>query len=335
MNFNTKRMKQLKIQSLAKMFEDDVIVKGIDSSKFIYGPSEFDCLVNKWSRGEVTGVIGDSGTGKTEFTTYCAVETIKNGIERGIISNVIFISLEMTTQKLGLRLFKTAKGNSEILDKVFIISRYDEEGKTKQISLKYIKEECIRYKELLGDISLIVLDHCHVLGENDPSTLNSILIMLKELAVELNSHVMALAQVNKGAGQKGEVPLDADAFLGGSQFKFICSDIMQIHRPVKRMEHHLGFSVFGYGYCKIREPDEKDGLQVLQNRLLKYDLSTRSFQKMTNDDYIQFKEAYNELLSRRTDEEKSTAFAYDITKEVKGPNGKVVVIDEIFAGDRD
>lgn len=335
MNFRDSRFKQMKIKSLGKMYEDNDITSGRDESLFIYGPEEFDCLWHRWSRGEVTGVVGDSGTGKTEFTGYCAISHIRNAIERSYKANVLYISLEMTTQKLGARLYKMAEGKEEILDKIFIISRYDDEGKSRPITIQYIKAECVKYKEILGEVSLIILDHCHVLGENDPSTLNSILIVLKEMAVELNAHVMALAQVNKGAGKKGEVPLDADSFLGGSQFKFICSDILQIHRPVKRLEHLIGFSVFGYGYCKIREPDEKDKLKVLQNKLLKYDLSTRSFKQMSFDDLKKFKEAYNELLDRRKEEDGDMAFAYDISKEVVGPNGKVTVIEEIFSGDRE
>jgi hypothetical protein len=223
----------------------------------------------------------------------------------------------------------------DLADRLFIISRYDSEGKSRSIDIKWIKREMVKYKEVVGDIVVFAIDHIHVLGENDPSTLNSIMITLKEMAVELNSFGIPMAQVNKGSGQKGEVPLDADAVLGCSQFKYVCSDIMQIHRPILRLEEEATISVMAWGYCKIREAAKADKVKRGQNKLLLYDISDRDFRKMTTNEFRTFKIWYNDLLDMKSAEEKHKAFTYDLQKEIVGKDGKVVIITEKFSGDRD
>lgn len=336
MDINLARKRALRtterIKSIAQLKREGRITGlKINKALFVNGPEEFDLLANKWSRGEVLGLIGDSSSGKSEVALYSCVKIGENNPG----SAIIYVSLEMTDEKIASRVYGMISEGSEVMDNTFIISRYDEEGRSRELDMDKIKAEVIKYKEALGDVAVLCIDHIHCLGENDPSTLNSIMITLKEMAVELNTFVIALAQVNKGAGQKGEVPLDADAVLASSQLKYICSDILQIHRPIARFESHAGFSVLGYGYCKIRESHPDDKIKKLQNKLLIYVPENRSFRQITNDETTIFKEYYNELLALKSAEEKSKAYAYDITKEVMQPNGKTVTIKEVFSGDRD
>lgn len=328
MNFANKRKDQLKIRSIGDLRRSGRVTGKINPELFVHGPPEFDLLYNKWSRGEVLGVVGDSSSGKSEVVLCMMFHILKNNPE----ASAIFVSLEMTDEKISQRWFQMTEEYPELSDRLYIISRYDDEGKAKEVSMDWIKKEVVKYKQALGDIVTLAIDHIHCLGENDPSTLNSIMITLKEMAVELNSFVVALAQVNKGAGQKGEVPLDADAVLGCSQFKYICSDILQLHRPIARFEDHAGFSVLGYGYCKIRESHPEDKIKKLQNKLLVYIPETRSFKQLSNEEVTVFKTFYEELLELKSAEEKSKAYAYDLSKEVKGQDGRMVTIKEVFTG---
>jgi hypothetical protein len=308
-----------------------VVTGGLNPALFVQGPDEFDCLVNKWSRQELLGLIGDSGVGKSEVTLSFFKSILKNNPN----SSAIYVSLEMTDEKIAQRWFKMTEKDPDLADRLFIISRYDRDGKSRVIDIKWIKKEMLKYKEVVGDIVVFAIDHIHVLGENDPSTLNSIMITLKEMAVEMNSFGIPMAQVNKGSGQKGEVPLDADAVLGCSQFKYVCSDIMQIHRPILRLEEEAGLSVMAWGYCKVREADKADKVKRGQNKLLLYDIMERGFRKMTTGEFKIFKSWYNDLLDMKSAEEKHKAFTYDLQKEIVGKDGKVVIITEKFSGDRD
>ncbi len=319
------------IRSLGDSRRAGRVTGGLNIKNFVHGPELFDLLRTKWSRSEVMGLIGDSSSGKSEVVLHIMMWILINNP----LAVALYISLEMTDEKLASRWFEMTKDYPDLADRLYIISRYDDEGKAKPVSMNWVKKEVMRYKEELGDVAVYALDHIHCLGENDPSTLNSIMVTLKEMAVELNSFGIALAQVNKGAGQKGEVPLDADSVLGCSQFKYICSDIMQIHRPIARFEDHAGFSVLGWGYCKIRESHPEDKIKKLQNKLLLYVPESRSFRPLDNGEVTIFKQYYNDLLAQKSAEEKIKAYAYDISKEVMGQNGKTVIIKEVFSGDND
>jgi len=331
MDFVAKRKKQAGIFSLGDSRRAGKVTAGLNPELFVNGPEEFDCLVNKWSRQELLGVIGDSGTGKSEVVLAMFKTMLENNPE----SNAIYVSLEMTDQKISERWGKMTKDNPELADRLYIISRYDEDGKSRKVSMKWIKKELNRYREHIGDVCVFAIDHIHCLGENDASTLNSIMITLKEMAVEMNAFGIPMAQVNKGSGQKGEVPLDADAVLGCSQFKYICSDIIQIHRPILRLEEEAQISVLGWGYAKVREADKKDKVKRGQNKLLIYDQEKRCLRNLNNTEYSTFKMYYDMLLEMKSEEEKNKAFTYDLKKEIIKKDGTKVIVTEKFSGNKD
>ncbi len=329
MNFAEKRKAQLGIKSLGDKKRSGAVTDTLDSSKFVHGPTEFDCLHTPWMRGEMMAITADSGVGKTEMVLMSMAEVLRNNPE----SIAVFVSLEMTDNTLASRWFAMTQDDPTLADRLYIVSRYDEDGKAKIIDMNWISNELTKHREVVGDIAIFAIDHFLLIGDNDLSSLNQIAVKAKELCVSLNAFGIMLAQVSKGAGQKGEVPLDSDAVYGSSSLKWIASNMMQIHRPIKRYESEAKISVIGYGYTKIREPHKDDQLQVGQNKLLKYNLDSRDFTRMDNAEYTIFKTYYNELLVARGLEQKSQAFEYDITKEVMGKNGAVVVIKEIFSGD--
>jgi ABC-type dipeptide/oligopeptide/nickel transport system ATPase component len=328
MDFMHKRREQMKVSSMADLKRSGKVTGMLNPALFVKGPEEFDCLYNHWSRQELLGLIGDSGTGKSEIVLQFFKHILKNNPN----SSAAYVSLEMTDEKIGQRWFKITEDCPELAERLFIISRYDENGKSRDVNIQWIKRELVRYREVVGDMITFAIDHIHVLGENDASTLNSMMIVLKEMAVELNAFGIPMAQVNKSSGQKGEVPLDADAVLGCSQYKYICSDIIQIHRPILRLEDEAKMSVLSWGYCKVREAHELDKVKRGQNKLMLYDQSTRNFRKMNNTELSTFKLYYNELLAMKSAEEKHKAFTYDITKEVLTKDGKKVTITEKFSG---
>lgn len=328
MKFEQKRKEQMGIYSLGDLKRSGKVTGERNPALFVHGPKEFDCLWDQWSRQELLGIIGDSGSGKSEIVLLSFMEILKNNPN----SCVIYVSLEMTDQKISQRWFKMTEDCPELADRLYVISRYDSEGVVRNVSMKWIKSELVKYKQFVGDVAAFAIDHVHCLGENDASTLNSMMISLKEMCVELNAFGIAMAQVNKSSGQKAEVPLDSDAVLGCSQFKYICSDIIQIHRPIFRLEEDAKMSVLGWGYCKTREPHDNDKARTGQNKLLLYDRKTRNFRKMNNEELGIFKTYYNSLLEMKSAEEKHKAFTYDIAKEMITKDGKKVTVTEKFSG---
>jgi len=331
LNFAEKRRAQAGIRSLGELRRKGKVKRGSDPDLFVHGTPEFDCLVHKWSRKEVLGVIGDSGVGKSEVV----LQMIKDILISNPESCGVYVSLEMTDQEIAKRWFDMTGDDEDLADRLFILSRYDEEGKSREgISMRWIKEQLNIYKDAIGDVSVFTIDHIHVIGENDPSTLNSIMVQTKEMAVNLNALGIPMAQVNKSAGGKGEIPLDADSVLACSQFKYIANNIIQIHRPILRLEEDAKLSILGWGYAKVREAHKNDQVKRGQNKLLAYDRDLRMLRKMTTEEYTVFKLYYNTLLEMKSAEERNKAFSYDLTKKIVGKDGKEVEIKEIFSGDK-
>ena len=146
MNFAEKRKKQSGIFSLGDKRRAGLVTGGLNPALFVNGPEEFDCLVNKWSRQELLGLIGDSGVGKSEVVLAMFKVILENNPD----SNAIYVSLEMTDQKISERWYKMTKDNPELGDRLFIISRYDDNGKSRKVSMEWIKRELNRYRENLG-----------------------------------------------------------------------------------------------------------------------------------------------------------------------------------------
>lgn len=316
------------IYSLGDLKRSGKVTGAMNPALFVHGPEEFDCLVNKWSRQELGGLIGDSGVGKSEVVLQFYKSILKNNPK----SSAVYVSLEMTDEKIAQRWYKITEDTPELADRLYILSRYDANGKSRDVSVQWIKKELIRYKEVVGDVITFAIDHVHCLGENDASTLNSLFIVLKEMCVELNAYGIAMAQVNKSSGQKGEVPLDSDAVLGCSQMKYICSDIIQIHRPIFRLEEDAKMSVLSWGYVKVREATKDDKVKKGQNKLLFYDNESRTFRKMSSSELSVFKLYYNELLAMKSAEEKHKAFTYDIPRETQRSDGTFVTTYDKFCG---
>ena len=328
MTFQEQRRKQARVFSLGQKFREGKVKKESNSDLFVNGPEIFDCLVHKWSRKELLGVIGDSGVGKSEVVLFM----IKSMLESNPDSHAVYVSLEMTDQEIAKRWFDMTQDNMDLADRLFILSRYDENGKSADVSMNWIQRELERYSGVIGDICCFTVDHIHVVGENDHFTLNSIMVKLKEMAVELNALGIPMAQVNKSSGKKGEAPLDADSVLGCSQFKYISNNIIQIHRPILRLEEDAKLSFLSWSYCKIRETHKNDKVKRGKNKLLLYDREKRILRKPDTYEYEVFKRYYNTMLDLRKNEENNNQYAYSIEEEVQDKDGRIRKVDKMFSG---
>lgn len=330
-NFREMREKQMKISSLGKMKSQGKIKKGKDKSLFIHGPEYFDCLIDKWSRKEVMGLLGASGVGKSEIV----LDIFKGILKNNPTGCVVFVSLEMTTQRIAERWFKMVEDDDEISDRFYVISNYDENDRAKGLSMSGISIELDKIRSIAGDVLCFAIDHLHIINPMEGDDLNKTCQRVKDLAVSSNSFGILLSQVPKSVAGKGEIPLDADSSYGCSQFKWIASYVMQIHRPIYRLEEKAGMNVLSWGYAKIREQDKNDKVKVGQNKILTYDLNDRSLRKPTAKERAEFKLYYDEMLEIKAAEEKFKAYVYDLSTEVEGKDGKVVILTDMFSGNNE
>lgn len=313
------RNKQSSKKSLGDLFREGRVKLGINPELFINGPADFDCLHDRWARKEILTVLGASGIGKSEVVLYFLKEILKNNPE----GTVCFISLEMATEKIAQRVFGMLdEGEEHLMDRFHVVSNFHDDGTCKALGTEGILLELKDIKNTYGDLLAFGLDHLHIVEQESNQDNNKVAQELKNIATTTNSFGIILSQVPKGKPQKGDIPLEADSAYNCSQLKWISSFIIQIHRPLIRIEEQLKLNILSWSYVKIREQNKEDGVKVGQNKLLLYDMESRKFKDLSREQLAMFSQYYQMVLELRAEEEDSTAFVYDTS--YKNADGTVV-----------
>lgn len=313
MTFLDKRKEQLGVKSLGDKIKSGKLKTEINPDLFVHGPPEFDCLVDKWAKKEVMGLIGGSGAGKTESIMYFFKNILENSKDDNSI--VIFVSLEMTDDRIAQRWTRLVGEDSPLTDRFFVVSNFDDEGKARELTTDAILAECQKIKQCLGvEVNAISIDHLHIIKMMQGQDLNRICQKVKDIAVTMNTFMILLSQTTKGkAGAYNDNPLDKDSSFGCSQFTWIASWVMTIHQPLGRLKGQIGdMNVLAWSYQKIREKKKNDGVIEGVYELAKYDIDTGNIKKLDNAEMMLFKTYYNEVLElRRQDDEEGEAGLYN------------------------
>lgn len=332
MSFIAKRKQQLGISSLGDLIRAGKIRTEKDSNLFIHGPNDFDCLVDKWARKEVMGLIGPSGGGKTQLTLGWFRDILLNSNDPNSVC--VFVSLEMTTDKIAQRWIKMNQDTPELADRLYIISNYDEKGKAKMLTTETILKEAEQIQNALEvDIISMGVDHLHIIEfhQGQGADYNKVCARVKELAVELNTFIVLLSQTTKGkSGAYSDKPLDADASYNCSQFKWVSSYVITIHLPLGALAGSCDLNVLAWAYQKIREKDLKDGTQVGVFNLLKYNMDNGRLTKLDRDDMFRFSNYYKQVEDIRRETEEDEGYAIYNTKI----NGKALSDREAMLYDK-
>lgn len=303
MEFKEARIKQLGIKSLGEMIRSGKVSMFKDPSSFVYGPESMDCLNDKWSKKEVLGLIGGSGAGKTQIVMDIFRNILQNSKDPNSI--VIFVSLEMTVNRIAERWQNLVGPDSPLTDRLYVVSNFDDNDKARCLTTAGILNECLRIKHILGvEIESVCIDHLHIITPSSKETLNDICQRIKDLAVETNSFTILLSQTTKGkGGALCDKPLDKDASFGCSQFAWIASYVITIHQPLASVQSETDLRCLSWGYAKVREKHKNDKIQTGQFQLLHYDIETGQLRKMTKDELFIFSNYYQLVLERRAEEQ--------------------------------
>lgn len=329
-DFMNKRKEQNGIKSLGDMRRSGLVTGRIDPTKFVKGPPKIDCLARPWHRGDMTGILAGTGVGKTSFVLYNFKHILLNNPE-GV---VVFVSLEMTAGEIAEKWFKATEDVPEIADRFYIIENYDEEGRSRELTVANIKFELRKIKETLGQtIHAFTLDHIHELNINGGSDYNPVCKELKNMSVELDTHGFILSQTTKGKGI-GDVPVPKDGCYGTSKFEWLMTNIITVFQPLRRVQKECNLPILAWQYAKIRYKNAKDKVREDMNYLLKFDYDTEDLLELSRDDKMNFEMYYEKVQELRQNEEKFKSFQFDLSTEVKGENGKIVKMEKIVGGSR-
>lgn len=314
MKFSEKRKAQLGLKSLGDMIRSGEVKTQKDPSLFVHAHPDVDCLEDKLSKLEVLGVIAPSGGGKTEWTLNQMMYILENNPEE----IGIFVSLEMASQKIAQRMNRITGGNLDILDRFYIISNFDDNGKAKMLTTDGILAEAKMYKEGLGsEVCVMAIDHLHILQptQKQGQDLNKIAQSVKDLAMELKTFIILLSQTTKGkSGSYGDKMLDKDASFNCSQFVWIASYIITLHQPLARVQSSFKLPILAWAYMKVREKSVNDKVQVGEFQLQYYEMETGRLRKLTPSEMITFSTAYHQVLEMIKEEEDNNGGAIYNTK---------------------
>lgn len=328
MDFNEQRKKQLGVRSLGDMKRSGIVSGKSDPSKFIRGPINIDCLVRQWQRGDLTGILAGAGVGKTSFLLYIYKHILENNPE-GV---VVFISLEMTAGEIAEKWYKATEDVPELADRLYIIENYDDEGKSRELSISDISIELSNIKSILNTkIHAFALDHLHEVNINGAVDYNPVCKELKNIAVELDAHGFILSQTTKGKGI-GDIPVPKDGCFGTSRYEWLMTNILTVFQPLRRVEKDCDLSVMGWQYAKIRYKNKKDPIKEGMNYLLRFDFDTEDLVDLENDEIATFKVYYEKVLELRQNEAKYKSYQFDLGRDIKGKDGKTVRLTDTFGG---
>ena len=291
MTFDDKRKKQMGVRSLGDMKRAGIVTGQIDPTKYVNGPKKLDCLVRPWHRGDMTGILAGSGVGKTSFSLHLLKAILRNNSE-GIVA---FVSLEMTASEIAEKWEKMTEDCPEISDRFYIIENYDDEGKSKELTVGMIKHE------------------------------------LKNMTVELDAHGFILSQTTKGKGG-GDTPVPKDGCFGTSRYENLMTNIITIFQPLLRVQKEADLPILGYQYAKIRYKNKGDKVRENMNYLMYFEYDTENLRELTKVEKAEFAMYYDKVLELRQNEEKFKSYQFDVSDTVIGKNGQEIKLTKIIGG---
>jgi hypothetical protein len=328
-NFTEKRKAQLGIKSVGDMLSKGNIGSKVDPAKFVRGPKIMDCLVRPWTRGDLSLLLGAPGIGKTSTMLWIFKHILLNNPE-GV---VVMVSLEMTASEIIEKWILATKNHPEISDRFYIIENYNEDGTSKALTAKGIKHEVQKIKEVLNTtIIATFIDHLHQCNINGALDYNPVVDLIKEMAVEIDTHVFLASQTTKGKAGKGDTPISRDGAFGTSKAEWLSTNIITIFQPLIRVQKEADLPILAFAYQKIRYKNKADKLKEAMNYLLYFDHDSQDLRELTRQEKADFSMYYERVLELMQNEEKFKSFQFDVSETVVGKDGREVKLTKIIGG---
>lgn len=303
----------------------------INTDNSVNGPLLFDCLVNRWRKTNVLGLIGGSGVGKTSVALKIFQESVHNNPDNDDI--FIFFSLEQPEIEIIDKWIKLVGDKSALSDRLYVVSNEDEEGNPRCIGLQEINEISNKIKKSTGkNIGAIAIDHIHIInksvdisktptfggeeqqkqfGNKRVLTIETICNQLKPLAKKLDTFLIVLTQTSREKSS-GDVAIDKDGAYGTSFYENNMDYIITIWQPLMRVQALTDIYFLAWQYAKVRLKDKNDPIQVYQQKILIYDMDSGDIRTPDYEQFEQFKALLPRAIEARENALKKKVINYGI-----------------------
>lgn len=263
--------------------------------------------------GQVFGLVGGSGIGKTTF----ALNLFRWFVEQNPDYTHFFVSLEQPVEEISERWVKMCGNNTRLHSKVQVLGNYDKKGVYRDLSLSEIKIYILAFQERTGKkVGCVVLDHIGVLKMNskngETEGLREVCKSLKSFAIETNTFLVVQSQTSREKAGIGDLELNKDAAFGTAAFESYCDFLVTIWAPLKRVyDQAPNMTVTAFKFCKIRKKNVRlDKIQEDTRYLLMFDTDNEHFRYLNQLEEKSFVYFNSQAVNLRKQDRKTDVMEY-------------------------
>lgn len=272
--------------------------------------------------GQVIGIIGGSGVGKTTLTLNLFLWFSANNPNY----HHFFFSLEQPAGEIANRIRTICGDNDKLYDRIHIVSNYNDDGTYNNFSMLSIEEHLIAFKNTTKcAIGATVIDHIGVLdketrnGENDG--LIGICREMKAVAVRVNTMLIMLSQAPREKSGVGDLELDKNAAYGTVFFESFVDYCLCLWQPLKRVYAEGAPTIMALKFAKIRHKRQgKDRIQEDTRYQFFFDPETERLRELTQEEEKSAAFFMNRALNERKKDKKTDLLTY-VSRRLDEPAG--------------
>jgi hypothetical protein len=262
--------------------------------------------------GQVKGIVGGSGVGKTTLTLNEFLWFAENNPDY----HHFFFSLEQPSRELAERIKRICGGNEGLYDKIHIVSNYNEDGTYNHFSMQSIETLLENYQnDSKNKVGAVVIDHIGVLAKDNKNGESDGLIgicrHMKETAVKLNIFLIMLSQAPREKAGVGDLELNKDAAYGTVFFESFVDYLVCMWQPLKRAYAQGAPTVMAVKFAKIRH--KRQGVDRIQEDVcyqFYFDPATERLREMTQSEEIAAKHYLTVATNARKVDRKTDIIPY-------------------------
>jgi KaiC/GvpD/RAD55 family RecA-like ATPase len=292
----------------------DILSKGDDTVKGIRFPCNkiIDDTVHGFRLGQVIGIIGGAGVGKTTLTLNTFLWFAESNPEY----HHFFFSLEQPAGEIANRIKTICQGNDRMFDKIHIISNYDSNGDFKHFSMDSIEKHLSDHQKNTGNkIGAVVVDHIGVLSKSDKNGemegLIGVCKRMKSVAQKINCMIVMLSQAPREKAGAGDLELGKDAAYGTVFFESFCDYCICLWQPLKRVYDQGAPTVMAIKFAKIRHKKQNfDNIKEDVCYQLYFDPKTELLRELTQEEETAAKFFLNVATNQRKLDRKTDLVPY-------------------------
>jgi hypothetical protein len=298
------------VSTIAKSVEDILKADKKDRGARIYGHPMFDAHFKGFRLGEVFGLVGGSGIGKTTLTS----NHFKWFVERNPDLIHVFISLEEPEENIAEKWALICGENKALHSKVKIIGNRDENNLTRKFSLYELRDQIFNIEKIFKQkVGCVVIDHIGVLLQKGSDGryyrekgLEQVCADMQAFAQSTNTFLIMLSQTSRSKAGWGDIELDKDAAFGTVFFESYCDYLMTTWQPLKRVYKEAPhMTINAFKYCKIRPKTlGKDNIYEDQVYGMMFDPANSNLRQLTSEEEKAYQFWIKQAVNKRNADKK-------------------------------